>query len=399
MKAKIIKTEAEYEAMLAYVETLMDAEPNSAEEADLELFSMLIEDYEEKKYPVGLPDPVEAIKFRMEQESLTRKDMCKYLGSQSKVSEVLNRKRSLSLAMMRSLHTGLGISAEVLLQKSGKELGDCKYDYKEFPFSEMFNKDYFNSFNGTLQQAKEHAEELLISLFAPFGETPPVPIYRRNNAKAVDSNALLAWQAKVLDIALGDSLPPFSRAELTKEFIQEIVKLSYFSTGPQLAQELLNKKGIHFIILPHLKKSYLDGACFYAPDSRPVIALTLRYDRLDNFWFTLLHELAHIYLHLEDEKTAFFDDTNRPHTEDESPQEKEANDFTRDALIAPEEWQKAAPTLLRTKRHHQLTSFADQQSISAAIVAGRVRWEKKKYQAFSQLVGHKKVRQQFPEYV
>ena len=400
MKAKIIKTEAEYDAALAYVETLMDAEPNSTEEADLELFSILIEEYESEKYPIDLPDPIEVIKFRMEQEDLTRKDMRKYLGSQSKVSEILNRKRPLSLAMIRSLHTGLGIPAEVLLQESGKELGECKYNHKDFPFSEMFNRGYFNSFNGTLQQAKEHAEELLEMLFSGFGEKIPEPIYRRNSSKEkeIDHNVLIAWQARVLELALNDSLPPFSRDELTNEFIREVVKLSYFSTGPQLAQELLNKKGIHLVILPHLPKSCLDGACFKAPDGRPIIGLTLRYDRLDNFWFTLLHELAHICLHLDDENIAFFDDTNQPHAESESPREKEANDFARDFLIAPEEWQKASPTLLNTARQNPLIFFANQQSVSPAIVAGRIRWEKEDYFAFSQLVGNKKVREQFPEY-
>ncbi|RLD05370.1 MAG: hypothetical protein DRI32_04180 [Chloroflexi bacterium] len=399
MKAKIIKTEAEYDAALAYVETLMDAEPNSPEEAELELFSVLVENYEKEKYPIGLPDPIEAIKFRMEQEGLTRKDMRVYLGSQSKVSEVLNRKRPLSLAMIRALHKGLDIPAEVLLQEPGKELSECKYNYKDFPFSEIFKRGYFNSFNGTLAQAKENAEELFTALFAPFGETMPVPIYRRNSEKEVDPNALLAWQAKVLDIALSDTLPPFSKDEFNKNFIREIVKLSYFSRGPQLAQELLNKKGIHFVVLSHLPKSYLDGACFYAPDGRPVIGLTLRYDRLDNFWYTLLHELAHLYLHFDGGHIAFFDDTNQLHAEDESPREKEANNFARDALIPPAEWDNAKQMLLQVRRDSHVLAFANQQSVSPAIVAGRIRWEKRSYTIFSQLVGNKHVRNQFPEYL
>jgi len=94
----------------------MDARPNSEEEEELELLSFLVEQYEEAHFPIDLPDPVEAIKFRMEQEGLSRKDLTKYLGSLSKVSEVLAGKRSLSLAMIRSLNDGLRIPAEVLLQ-------------------------------------------------------------------------------------------------------------------------------------------------------------------------------------------------------------------------------------------------------------------------------------------
>jgi HTH-type transcriptional regulator/antitoxin HigA len=117
MEPKVIKNEAEYEAALAHLATLMDAEPGSPQEQDLELFALLIEQYEQEHYPIDPPDPVEAILFRMEQEGLTRRDLVAYIGSPSKVSEVLNRKRPLSLSMIRSLHRGLGIPAEILVRE------------------------------------------------------------------------------------------------------------------------------------------------------------------------------------------------------------------------------------------------------------------------------------------
>lgn len=113
---KIIKTETEYETALARIDVLMDAAPGSAEEEELELLTLLVEKYETEHYPIDPPDPVEAILFRMDQLGLTAKDMIRYLGSQSKVSEVLNRKRPLSLSMMRNLHAGLGIPSDVLLR-------------------------------------------------------------------------------------------------------------------------------------------------------------------------------------------------------------------------------------------------------------------------------------------
>ena len=118
MNPRIIKTEQEYEVALDYVATLMDAEPGSTQEQELELFSLLVATYEQEHFPIDPPDPVEAILFRMEQEGLTRKDMTVYIGSPSKVSEVLNRKRPLSLSMIRALHQGLGIPAEILVQES-----------------------------------------------------------------------------------------------------------------------------------------------------------------------------------------------------------------------------------------------------------------------------------------
>lgn len=119
MKPKILKTEDEYNAALARVESLMDAAPGSAEEEELELWSLLVERYEQEQFPIDLPDPVEAIRFRMEQEGLKQKDLEPYFSGKNRVSEVLNHKRPLSLAMIRALHRGLGIPAEVLLREVG----------------------------------------------------------------------------------------------------------------------------------------------------------------------------------------------------------------------------------------------------------------------------------------
>jgi len=116
MKAKIIKTEAEYDEALKRLEVLMDAKPGSPEEEELELVGLLVEHYEQEHYPIGPPTPLGAIEFMMDQNNLTHADMVKYLGSPSKVSEVLSGKRSLSKTMIRKLVEGLGIPAEILLE-------------------------------------------------------------------------------------------------------------------------------------------------------------------------------------------------------------------------------------------------------------------------------------------
>lgn len=117
MKPKILKSGKDYEAALELLDRLMDAEPGTHEEDDLELWSLLVEEYENRHYPVDPPDPIEAIKFRMDQMGLQQKDLTKYIPAKSKVSEVLNRKRPLSLAMIRALHKHLGIPAEVLVEE------------------------------------------------------------------------------------------------------------------------------------------------------------------------------------------------------------------------------------------------------------------------------------------
>jgi HTH-type transcriptional regulator/antitoxin HigA len=118
MKPKIIKTEAEYQATLARIEAIFDARPGTAKGDELELLLLLVETYEDKAYPIDPPDPVAALRFRMEQQGLKPKDLIPYIGSKSKVSEVLSRRRPLSLTMIRKLVTGLHFPAEVALQKT-----------------------------------------------------------------------------------------------------------------------------------------------------------------------------------------------------------------------------------------------------------------------------------------
>jgi len=123
MQPKILQTKADHSAALNRVAALMDATPGSSEEAELELWTLLIENYESKHHPVPPPDPIEAIKFRMEQLGLKATDLTEYIPSKSKVSEILNRKRPLSLNMIRALHSGLGISAETLVQEPQADYG------------------------------------------------------------------------------------------------------------------------------------------------------------------------------------------------------------------------------------------------------------------------------------
>ncbi|ATC65594.1 hypothetical protein CMV30_17480 [Nibricoccus aquaticus] len=116
MKPKVLKTDREYKTALAYVEGLMNQ--TSPDEAELELWSLLVENYEESHFPIEAPDPIQAIHFRLEQAGLQTADLLPYLQSKSKISEVMNRKRPLSLTMIRSLHQGLKIPASILVQET-----------------------------------------------------------------------------------------------------------------------------------------------------------------------------------------------------------------------------------------------------------------------------------------
>ena len=117
MKPKVIKTAAEYQAALARVKAIFDAKPGTAKGDELELL-LLVETYEDKTYPIDLPDPIEALRFRMDQEGLKPKDPIPYIGRKRKVSEVLSGRRALSLTMIRKLVAGLQFPVEVALRKT-----------------------------------------------------------------------------------------------------------------------------------------------------------------------------------------------------------------------------------------------------------------------------------------
>lgn len=117
MTLKVIKTEKDYQKALKRLEVIFDAKKGSKNGDELELLSLLIDNYEKEKYAIDLPDPIEAIKFRMEQLGYKQKDLAEAIGLKSRVSEILNRKRKLTLDMIRKLHEVLGIPTEVLIKE------------------------------------------------------------------------------------------------------------------------------------------------------------------------------------------------------------------------------------------------------------------------------------------
>lgn len=117
MTLKVIKTKKEYQKALSRLEVIFYAKKNSKEGDELELLSLLIDKYEKEKHPIDLPDPIEAIKFRMEQLGYKQKDLAEAIGLKSRVSEIMNRKRKLTLDMIRKLHEVLDIPTDVLVKE------------------------------------------------------------------------------------------------------------------------------------------------------------------------------------------------------------------------------------------------------------------------------------------
>lgn len=393
MKPKVIKTEAQHRAALARIEEIFDAKPGTAEGDELELLGTLVDLYEKEAFPIDAPDPVTAIQFRMEQQGLKPKDLVPYMGSASKVSEVLSGQRGLSVNMMRNLVEGLGIPPKVFLTKP-KVASARTRDINNLPWPEMCKRGWL-AFKGSSGQAKPHAPELLAAFVSKVDLNRLSPARLRQRVRSgseMNPYALIAWQIRIQNLALDEKLSQsYQKGVVNLEFVQELAKLSYFEEGPKLAKEFLNKSGVHFVAERHLPHTFLDGAAIKLPDGAPLVALTLRFDRLDNFWFTLAHELAHVALHLDKgESDPFFDDLTSEH---KNQAEKDADEFACEALIPKKAWKKAR--LSERCEPAKVRAFAEKLRINPAIPAGRIRFENDDYTLCSQLVGNGKVRRWF----
>jgi HTH-type transcriptional regulator/antitoxin HigA len=282
--------------------------------------------------------------------------------------------------MIRSLHEGLRIPYESLISNrrnknvrkiSGsavERLNDLGFDLDPGEVSSFIS----SSLHGT-----------------------PLALLRKTRtqraASKTDQEALLLWQAAVLR-KCESSLPQavFEPSKLGAQDLRQVAKLSARDDGPTRAVHELAQRGICTVILPHLPGTFLDGAAMASPSGIPVVALTLRHDRIDNFWFTLLHELAHICLHfrlLLSTHAAFVDDME---IESEDTHEQEADTLARESLIPKEilsqvVWGPASA-------HDDLVTIATRARVHPAIVAGRWQKDHQNYKRFSRLIDRRSLK-------
>lgn len=396
-KIKIIKTEEDYKKALELVEELIahDPDPDSVEGEKLSLLSTLIQDYEKRTFPETLPDPIEAIKFRMEQTDLKPTDLVPYIGSRSRVSEILSGKRQLTLDMVRALSEALGIPAKILIQKH-EPLEDSEYEtWDNRLVGEMEQRGYFGRFS---LKTRSKAE-LLKNFFSVIGSPANViGLTRKSSYRSsplTNRKALVAWATRVLQkVGKIKITKKYKHGIINLNFMKELAKLSVKDDGPLKAQECLKKHGIILIIEPHFSKTYLDGVSILINKDNPVIGLTLRYDRLDNFWFTLMHELAHIARHYDSDISLFFDEIEGLKTIDIDDKECEADEMAEEALLPKAKWEVSPARLIPSSMAAE--SLASELGVHVAIIAGQIRHKGNKYVYLNKVVNEAKVRKYFP---
>lgn len=270
-----------------------------------------------------------------------------------------------------------------------------KLDWDGFPLTEMYRRGWFTDFVGSLAEVKMNADSLLAHYLTIAGVRSSSAFHHKHvrSGGVLNRYALLAWECRILWLAQKEApAVSFAVATLTDEWLSELVRLSARPNSPVLAKEYLRNSGITLVVEPHLPQTYLDGAALRLSNEKPVIGMTLRYDRLDNFWFVLLHELAHLRLHFRKaEFREFFDDLDAGPDEVEA----EADAFARDALLPNPIWETAVARYLRTS--DSVKSLANQIGVSPAIIAGRIQREADNYILLKELIGVGQVRRQFPD--
>ena len=275
-----------------------------------------------------------------------------------------------------SLKTLLKIADVLQLRLTGdaqiKQLqAEELYDLKNYPFKEMFNRGWFQSFSDSLNDATKQSAQLIAELYDRAGINNLSYTFNKisiRTGSTLNEYALKAWYARIIiqakDIVVPNS---FQKEVVTDKWLVDLARLSKKENGPSLARDFLIENGIRVVVEPQIEGTHLDGAALLLDQRHPVIAITLRHDRLDNFWFVLFHEFAHVLLHLgKNDINGIFDDLDV----NISGIEKEADDFALNALIPNEIWRKS---LVRfSPSNKTIINQSDVLGISPALIAGRI---------------------------
>jgi HTH-type transcriptional regulator/antitoxin HigA len=395
MRIRPVKNEQDYSASLDRIEELWGAEPGTPAGDELDVLLTLVKVYEDEHHSVPPPSPVEAIKFVMEQQGLKQADLVRFIGSRSKVSEVLNGKRPLTLSMIRALKEGLHIPADILIQEGSSFPEDgVDVEWSRFPVHEIVKRGLVSGYEPGSQ-----AEEIMrdVATMASVTKIAEVAACLRQGARRSPKDDPFAVQTWILQVLIAakaatsdDGILP---SKINQDFLRRVAQLSVLGDGPLKAREYLATRGIKLIVVPHYRRTYLDGAVLLEDGKTPVIGLTLRYDRLDNFWFTLLHELAHYILgHVQEiEGSCIIDDLDMKSSLDEM--EQAADSAANEALIPHDLWEShPAKDTARLADVLDLAMLAD---VHPSVVAGRVRYYQNNYRILARQVGHGEVRIMF----
>lgn len=353
-------------------------------------------DYQELQKRAG-NDPGLALIVARIARQLTQKDLARKLGLKEQQVQryEADRYRSISLsnfqrvATVLGLHWKLGLSAWIT---SGWNVAqdisavDVKKILKHARENHWFDEAGQNTSD---EESFSYLHRDVSDHIVKFG-TPTLLRTGMSVEDHSDDLLLVAWKVRVTRIAsqiIKDQKIQYRMGDAT--WLLDLVRMSKFPDGPSKARQLLLEKGIVLVVERQIQGMKVDGAAFLV-DGVPVIGLTLLRDTIDNFWFTLLHEVGHVLLHYRSGLSAgFFDDADTTSLEEV---EREANDFASNMLIPDEKWKRSPARI--SKAAGAIEKFAHELGVHSAIVFGRIRKERNNYAIFSEMLGRGTIRSQ-----
>ena len=298
--------------------------------------------------------------------------------------------RRSAAAMLLRTYLASSDSGRAVADRRGAHWSASEAEWRRFPIREIRKRGWFEPARGM-----DELSGLRAYFERAAGPRFEWALHRRRHvrgAKSSDEYGLLAWQFRILERArermTQGRVPEFKPDE---RWLPALVALARRDDGVKRVPQFLEEKGVVLVIERHLPGTYLDGAAMLGDAERPVIGMTLRYDRLDNFWFVLFHELGHVFRHLR-RGMAFFDDDEATSYDNV---EREADRFALNNLISDEEWGRCLSRFSATEA--AVRRDAERLGVHASIVAGRIRRELSDYSVLGGLVGQNMVRSQFGE--
>lgn len=398
---KLIKDSFQYSQALEEVSKLAAMDPPTGSESAerLEHLAILIREYETERFALDHVDPIDALTFRMAQAGKSQKDLADLFQSAPRASEILKRKRPLTLEQIRILNREWGIPAEILIstprnaqivESSASE----EFELARLPIKQILKRKWLNLNEGA---ADDELDTQLRRFMGGLAARVSPILMRRSLSGEHDLDeqyVIYAWLARVLIRSKeekGANFPRFSRKLLSDDAIVQVARLSREAEGPKLARSFLGMLGICLVVEPPLKGMTVDGASMFDEEGTPVIGLTVRYDRIDSFWFTLMHELVHVQRHLNSPQQAFIDVEGEI---SELEAEREADRIAGELLIPRSIWNRSAALLHRTES--AIVQLADEMRLHPAIIAGRIRREASNYRILTKMMGQGEIRKHFP---
>lgn len=332
----------------------------------------------------GLSQRDLAERLEMKEQQIQRYEQERYLTAN------LTRIADIAEALGLEFHATFEIAAAPTTGNADRRLNSVlRFDPRKLPIREMKKRGWLHEVGQSKSMASSTDAELAAAFVFHACGASHIPSLQRQHVRVggkYNEHSLLAWKARILQKARRLSNKISGATQLDAVFIQQLSELSNRPDGPVQAVRKLRERNVLVVFEKHLTGTHLDGAAMMLDNAVPVIGMTLRLDRLDNFWFVLLHELGHVVLHrdrgLQD---GFFDDDSAKSLE---RTEAEADEFAQNSLIRNEVWKRSFVRFAKSR--DEVIEFANRLKISPAIVAGRICRDRD-YSLFPDLVGQGEV--------